>query len=398
MRPLLFALRSLVRQPGRTSLGVLGIAAVGALLFDMLLLSRGLLVSFKEILDSAGYNVRVVATEDLPMAAPPMTHVSEALAAVSRLPEVQEVVPLCFGRGTVDGERSLDIFFSGADPDKRRRPWRLLDGQDLVPPSSPLPPLLVNRRLAAVGHIWIGETVSVRASCQTDASALPLSHFKVVGIADFPFDDASALTAVTTLRAFRRACGGAEDEADLLLVASSEHVGASAAVAAIRALRPDLHAFSNDELLRRFQQVGFSYFSQISNVLSSVTLLFASMLIGVLLTVSVNQRLGEIAALRALGLSRARVVADVFWQSFLLVGLGGALSLPVGLVLARWLDQILRDMPEIPQTAHFFIFEPRALGLHASLLALTALLAALYPMSLVARLPIAATLRNEVVT
>ena len=41
-RALVFAGRNLLRQPGRASVGILGIAAVGALLLDMLLLSRGL--------------------------------------------------------------------------------------------------------------------------------------------------------------------------------------------------------------------------------------------------------------------------------------------------------------------------------------------------------------------
>jgi hypothetical protein len=55
-------------------------------------------------------------------------------------------------------------------------------------------------------------------------------------------------------------------------------------------------------------------------------------------------------------------------------------------------------MPGIPASLHFFVFEPRAVALHASLLGVTALLAAVYPMWLVATLPIAATLRNEVVS
>ena len=59
------------------------------------------------------------------------------------------------------------------------------------------------------------------------------------------------------------------------------------------------------------------------------------------------------------------------------------------------LDSILRQMPDLPARLHFFVFEPRALALHASLLALASLLAAAYPMSIAARLPIAATLRNE---
>jgi hypothetical protein len=39
-RAIAMAWRSLIRQPARASLGVLGVAAVGALLLDMLLLSR----------------------------------------------------------------------------------------------------------------------------------------------------------------------------------------------------------------------------------------------------------------------------------------------------------------------------------------------------------------------
>ncbi len=81
----------------------------------------------------------------------------------------------------------------------------------------------------------------------------------------------------------------------------------------------------------------------------------------------------------------------------MLVGAGGVLALPLGMALSVWLDRILKAMPGIPATMHFFVFEPRALLLHAALLVVTALLASAYPMWLVARLPIATTLRNEVV-
>jgi len=45
-----------------------------------------------------------------------------------------------------------------------------------------------------------------------------------------------------------------------------------------------------------------------------------------------------------------------------------------------------------------FVLEPATLALHATLLTVTAVAAALYPMQVVARLPIAATLRNEVLS
>jgi len=149
--------------------------------------------------------------------------------------------------------------------------------------------------------------------------------------------------------------------------------------------------------VNRFERGGFTYFRQISTVLTAVTLSFAVLLITVLLTVSINQRLGEIAALRALGFSRWRVVADVFCESVLIVGGGGLLSLPAGSLLAIALDRILKRIPGIPADVHFFVFEPSALQVHLLLLTGTAVVAALYPIRIVASLPIAATLRDEVV-
>jgi putative ABC transport system permease protein len=147
-----------------------------------------------------------------------------------------------------------------------------------------------------------------------------------------------------------------------------------------------------------FQQSSFTYFRQISTVLTTVTISFALLLISVLLTVSVNQRLGEIAALRALGFSARRVVADVLCESALIVGIGGLLSLPLGFLLASRLDRILKTMPGIPAALHFFVFSPDAIAMHLALLVVTAVVAALYPMRIVARLPIARTLRNEVIS
>jgi hypothetical protein len=67
-------------------------------------------------------------------------------------------------------------------------------------------------------------------------------------------------------------------------------------------------------------------------------------------------------------------------------------------MLSLWLDEILRAMPGVPADLHFFAFEPRALVLHVALLAVAALAAAAYPMRIVGTLPIASTLRREVVS
>src|SRR5262249_60801883 len=111
----------------------------------------------------------------------------------------------------------------------------------------------------------------------------------------------------------------------------------------------------------------------------SAILSFAVLLTTVLPPVSGTQRLGEIAARRALGFSRWRVVADVLCESLLIVGGGGLLSLPLGMLLAAGLDRILKRIPGIPADVHFFVFQPSALQLQLALLVTTAIVAALYP-------------------
>lgn len=399
MKALPFAWRSLLRQPARSLLGVLGVAAVGALLFDMLLLSRGLVVSFRELLGAFGFDVRVSASEAL--VGPRIARAGAAAAAIAALPEVADVATLRFGEAAAEPPqgRALEIALLGAQV-PTRRPWSILQGRDLrATDLEGERQALVNQTLARELRLAPGARLKLRGACAADRAALPPLEFHVVGVALFPFETRGQSTAAVTLRDVLRLCGGDDpDRADLLLVASREDAGPDAAAAAIRKARPDLHAFTNEQIVARFQRLEFSYFRQISAVLATLTSFFGFLLITVLLTVSVNQRLGEIAALRALGFSQRRVVADVLCQSALLVGSGGLLALPLGIALASFLDRLLKEMPEVPARVHFFVFEPRALGLHLLLLALTAVAAALYPMRLVARLPIATTLRNEIVS
>jgi ABC-type lipoprotein release transport system permease subunit len=319
-----------------------------------------------------------------------------AARTVAALPQVAEAVALRTAEGEValPGNRTERFNVMAADPG-RRRPWTVITGTDI---DGDAPAVLVNQPLFDVLSVQPGESVQLRVICD-GSRALPAPRtFRLLGTAQFPFDDESQKTVVMARAVLREACGEDTDEADMLMVASKDGVGSAAAVSAIRQALPDRFPVTNEQIVARMQAQGFTYFRQISAVLSTITLLFGFLLITVLLTVSVNQRLGEIAALRALGFSRSRAAADVLWQGALLVGTGGILALPLGLALSVWLDSILKAMPGIPASMHFFVFEPRALWMHAALLVTTALLASAYPMWLVARLPIATTLRNEVVS
>ncbi|MCY4024765.1 MAG: FtsX-like permease family protein [Acidobacteria bacterium] len=416
MRSLRFAWLSLVRQPGRTLLGVLGVAATGALLFDMLLLANGLVVAMEDLLDDAGFDVRVTAMDGIPFGGPRLREASTAVAAIAVLPEVAQAVPMRLGDATVGG---------GGGPDSTDRPdvadrdvtvigaptganagWTLVEGRRLDDvQAGSARPVLVNAAFAEATGTAPGDGVTLRGDCGGGRAVAPAITFRVNGIAAFSFDSASELTAAMSLADLADLCGDVDpDEAEMILVTSHAVTGAGAtagADAAARAIRrslPEVFVATNAELVDRFQQEGNDYFRQISSVLASVTLFFALLLVTTLLTVSVNQRLAEVATLRALGFSRRRIATDLLAESVAIVGAGGLLALPLGAALAVWLDGILRSMPGMPAGLHFFVFQPRALVLHLALLAATAVLAALYPMHLATRLPIAATLREEVVS
>ena len=390
-----FAWRSLVRQPARASLGVLGVAAVGALLFDMLLLSQGLVTSMRDLFDRAGYDLRVTATDSLPGQGPQLDDAIATAEAIGALPVVRSAVALRFAEASVESSASrlTPAVFQGADG-PGVRPWTVMRGREIQEPRE----ILINENLARRLRVEPGTPVRVRANCSDDLESLPPVTFTVVGIADFPFDSPNGGTVAAGMDALNDACGGNDPgRADVILVASADGVGSDAAAAAVSQLRPELRVLTNEALVGRFENGGFSYFRQISTVLTTVTVAFAVLLITVLLTVSVNQRLGEIAALRALGFTRWRVVADVLCESAMIVGGGALLSLPLGGLLAVGLDTILKRIPGIPTDVHFFVYRHDALGVHIALMTATALIAAIYPMQVVARLPIATTLRNEVV-
>lgn len=397
IRAMHFAWLRVRRESGRTLLGVVGVTAIGALLFDMLLLSNGLLVSFRERLDESGFDVRVIASESAVIAGPPIEGVSATLDALKGVPAIAAVQRVRLASADVAGHPSTrHIAVAGVDFDAPV-PWRLVAGTPARAGTSPAP-LVINRNLSREFQLTVGSPVVLNGRCGEAVRPLPLSAV-VTGIADVQGDASDALTAATSYRAVAALCGETDDRADMLLVQSNPRAGgANAAAAAIRARFPALHALTNDQLVERFSRVEFSYFRQLSSVLTAVTLFFGLLLITVLLTVSINQQLGEIAALRALGLTRARVMAGVLCESALLIGIGGAAAVPVGGLLSVWLDGILRSLPGIPADAHFFVFTMHALETHAALLVVGAVLAALYPMRLVATLPIAATLRREVVS
>jgi len=397
------AWRTARRYRARAVLAVVGVSVIGALNFDMLMLSRGLMLSFADLINSTGYDIRIAGAGGLPLARQPIDNAGVAMTQIAGLPEIAAVATMrtATAAALMPNRRPDGLELIGSSDPVGLGIWHPVSGSDLsgTEGDPALPPAVIARSMAERLRLSPGSTINVRVQIAGSMSAMPSVALRVVGVADFPFEGENAFLVATTMAGFKAAHGGVlNDQAEFMFAQSKPAAGVDAAVAAITKLRPDLRAFSNEQVIANFSKNAFTYFRQISVVLSTTTAAFSFLLVATLLTVSVNQRLGEVAALRALGIARRRIASMLLWESALLVGIGGLFALPLGRLLAVILDRILRRMPGIPAGLHFFVFEPQSLMLHASVLIATAIVAAIYPAWLAVKLPIAQTLRQEVVS
>jgi putative ABC transport system permease protein len=402
MTPFALALRTARRYRARAVLAVVGVAVIGALNFDMLMLSRGLILSFADLLAGSNYDIRISGSAGLALARAPIDHAAPLAARVAALPEVASVavVRTAFGALVEANRPAQGLELIGSSQPSGLGVWRLVRGSNLdVQGDRTTQPAVVSRAFADRFNTAPGTTIHVRVGATGSMSTIPAVPLRVTGVGEFPFEATDSLIVATTLEGFTQAHGGiTDDRAEFMFAASRPGVSTDATVAAISKLSADIRVFSNEQLVSNFGRNAFTYFRQISVVLSSTTAAFSLLLVTTLLTVSVNQRLGEVAALRALGIGRRRIAATLLWEAVLLVGIGGVFAVPLGQLLATLLDGILRRMPGLPAGLHFFVFEPQSIVLHAAVLSTTAIIASAYPIWLAVKLPIAQTLRQEVVS
>ena len=118
-----------------------------------------------------------------------------------------------------------------------------------------------------------------------------------------------------------------------------------------------------------------SYFRQLAFILGTVSLVVGFLLVTTLVTVSVQERVGEMAVMRALGISRPHIAQQVMLEGLAISVLGTMLGLGLGLVTAEYLNGILRSFPGLPAAIDFFVFEPRAAWQSFGLLVATAVAA-----------------------
>jgi putative ABC transport system permease protein len=185
----------------------------------------------------------------------------------------------------------------------------------------------------------------------------------------------------------------AQDPLSLMAIRLHRSSDAPAVAREFRRRFPQCEVYETRDLLTRLRGQ-LSYFTQFSAILGSMSFIVAWLLITTLLVLSLNDRVGEFAVLRAVGIRPGRLVAVVLLESLAFVLISVPSGLLLGLFVAGRLDALLLRGPGLPMDLHFFVATPAATWKTVALLFLAGALGALYPMLRVARLPIASTLHE----
>jgi putative ABC transport system permease protein len=389
----LWALRNLGRHPLRTALSLAGIGVASAMLLDMVMLSGGIERSFERLLLGRGYQVRVSPKGTLPFDAE--ATIADAGRVVVRLaadPEVVAAAPVLGGALYARvGDSLLTLFGYGIDPSAQSI-YQLESGRDLAPGDTL--GILMSAPAAARLAAAPGDTLRVVGRLDPGIAAAAVDRRLVVrGMVRWLYDYRDQPSVGVVLPLMQRVVG-APDRVSLVVLKVRDDAAVAGVVGRLRAAEPLLEVNSVAQLVVHFRE-RLVYFRQLSYILGSVSLIVAVLLVATLLTITVNERLGEIATLRALGVERASIVRQVLAEGVALTLLGTVLGIGLGVVTARQLDAILTSFPGLPAALSFFVPEPRALAVAGTILLVTGTVAGLYPAWLAASAPIAATLRAE---
>lgn len=407
MPPIVFlALRTLVRAPARTALVVLGLSVTGALLLDMTMLAGGLEASLGTVLNRLGFAVRVVPRGTLPFSGTAEIADGDRLAsAIAARPGVGDAIPVVGGNVYLrTGERQFPSFALGIPPG-RHGVYTVLEGTDLsMNPSAPpdpdagTVPIVINRNMARLDRIRLGDRLIASGAPGSGLQALTaVQTCRVVGIGDFYFDLPTQRSLAIAAPVLRRLLGRPAGSASLILVRMTAPSQADTLAQWIQRRDPRVDAFSIQEFLAR-TSARLTYFNQFSLILGTISVAVSFLLVAAIVTLSVGERLGEIAMLRALGFTRARIVALILAEGVALAGAALPGAILFGIAIASHLDRILLSAPGVPENLHFFTLTPAAVAIMAALLLTSGALGGVYPAVLSARLEIAATLHGEILS
>lgn len=386
---------TLTRHRARTLLATLGVAVSAAMLLDMVMLSTGMRASLQDLLLSRGFQLRLAPKGTLPFdtdaTIPDASEVTRTLRTVAG---VTTISPVLGGQLHFEGrERAITATALGVDP-AVQGDYEITTGRT---PSTANEFVASTDFLSASGA-RVGDTLSVAAGYDAQLRSFTGRRtLTLVGIAHFLYMAAEQRAVALPLGTLQDMQGAtARDRVSLFMIRADERENVDSVLKRIETALPRVSAVSTETAMRQLDS-RLSYFRQLAFILGAVSLGVGFLLVTTLVTVSVNERLGEIVVMRAIGVAKSRIVSQIVIEGIAIMVTGAICGLALGLATAKYLNSILAAFPGLPAAIDFFLFEPRAAWMSLGLLTVAGILAGVYPSWRGASMPIATTLREEAV-
>lgn len=374
-------------------LAVLGVAVSAAMLLDMVMLSSGMRTSFRNLLLSKGFQLRVAPKGTLPFDTDAtIPNAAGVVARLRAIPGVTTISPVLGGQLQVtSGGRTFAAVTLGVDPSVQGD-FEILEGRAPTSPNE----MVASADFLAAAHARVGDTVSVAGGFDSQMRDVTQQRtLTIVARAHFIYMAAGQRAIAIPLATLQSIEGDAgRDRVSLMMIKSAPGASVDSVLHRIETALPHVSAISTETAMRQVDD-RLSYFRQLSLILGVVSLGVGFLLVTTLVTVSVNERLGEIVVMRAIGVARARVVIQIVLESVAIMCGGAIAGLVLGLATAKYLNSILAAFPGLPAAIDFFYFEPKDAWTALALLVGAGILAGVYPAWRGASLPIATTLREE---
>lgn len=399
MLPMRLAAASLIRHRARTLLAALGVAVSAAMLLDMVMLATGLRESFRSLLLSRGFQLRLAPKGTLPFdTEATIAGMNAVITALREHPDIERVSPVLGMQLHVPrGESATIAFGLGVDP-RAQGDYELLEGRDDSGAGAAGELLVASDAFLEATGARLGDTIAVALGYDTQLRTFAgRRRLPITARARFLYVSAGQRVVALPIATMQEMAGAAlRDRASLFMIRARDGADIEAVRAWIARRLPSVSVISTASALEQVDE-RLSYFRQLSLILGATSLVVGFLLVTTLVTVSVNERTGEIAVLRAIGISRLHVVQQIVIESMAITLAGTGAGLLLGLVTARWLNGILSAFPGLPAAIDFFLFQPRAAWIALGLLLVAGMGAGVYPAWRAASLPIAATLKGEAV-
>lgn len=261
--------------------------------------------------------------------------------------------------------------------------------------------VVLDQGLATALHVSVGDPVWIDPLGVSGPGGLAAWYanataFRVVGVSEPFWLIPSALLAFVHLSEYQSLLGGTavqSDTATLLLIHLADPSTATQDQTRVALDFPGLTVFTVGDILGAIASA-VDLYRTFGEVVGVIGIVVATLFTTSVLLMSVDDRSREIAVLRALGFSRARIGTLVLEEALLLAGLGAGLGLVGGLIGAAALNRFLSGfVTGLPTGFSFVVFDANVLGTGIAEVLLIGLAASVIPMTRAVTLPVIEELR-----